>query len=238
MSEKDTRYAAAQSAAGKVSPADEQGLPRPYVHRHGLAEIVSNDGGGNYTITAQVWDDDGAAWEDSDDDGMASASARDVSALASGSYGDKVYFWEQDDAYGGVELLIDLRQSAGIAGGVDKWIRWTDAGDCQIDAGDWRGKAFDVRCLYYGGNVSNANTSVWTDIGYVQVAMVGASSSGLETVYLETTPGGSTVKVQVKATGELNANVTNYSSEFQLRVLIGPVVPSVKNAADLEGPES
>lgn len=84
-----------------------------YVLQQGVAKIVTNDGGGAYTITEQWYRSAvgsvAAAWENATaPEGYVSASARDINGTPTGAQNERVRFWEQRKVGGGLELLIEL----------------------------------------------------------------------------------------------------------------------------------
>ncbi len=88
--------------------------PAPTRKRHvGVAEIISNDGEGAYTITAQRWNPDTPAYQAATSpEGLIAASARDFLGRTDGVAGDLVPFWDEYDTAGTMILFINA-----VAGG-------------------------------------------------------------------------------------------------------------------------
>ena len=78
--------------------------------RTGVAKIISNDGGGTYTITEQVWT--GYAWANGTAPGhYVNVSARDYNSSTAGCVDDIVFFWEQYDEDGTIELIVKVSEN-------------------------------------------------------------------------------------------------------------------------------
>ena len=99
----------------------------------GVAKIVSNDGGGDYTITQQWWDPDAApaAWGDAiSPGGLVACSARDVNRCPGAPAGRIVQFRQERNLSGAVETWIDVAWAdsgfwasitASAADGTNRW---------------------------------------------------------------------------------------------------------------------
>ena len=103
----------AAEAAMEVPSVAERPVPEAEVTRFGVAKIVSNAGGGEYTVTEQWWDPSGAGqWSDATAPlGYVQATARDYRNCDWGQVGTRVMFWEQRATGGALEVLIDLTGS-------------------------------------------------------------------------------------------------------------------------------
>jgi len=167
----------------EVPSVAERPVPEAEVTRFGVAKIVSNAGGGEYTVTEQWWDPSGAGqWSDATAPlGYVQATARDYRNCDWGQVGTRVMFWEQRATGGALEVLIDLTgspeglaQADGIHKVLDKWVDITQGTDkTYIDDADddWRGRAvwYSVR-PYTGvgsevGTPANADDDEWDDDG-------------------------------------------------------------------------
>jgi hypothetical protein len=221
----------------------EQPIPRETVYRSGVAKIVSNDGGGEYTITAQLWG--GSAWEDSLDDSLVEAGAREPNADASLVADTLVFFFEQEQATGGPELLIFSPSSS--QGGIDKWANFTGDGFVTISSADWRGYMLPVSVVAYDGSEASANSGQWIELAndaiLAQVGMSGeAASTSQTTLWREGT--GRSIEVFVDNAGSFGnsgciiLSVYSESYPMQLRVLVGHPILAKKTEADLDGPET
>jgi len=103
------RQEAADAAAEAPSVA-ERPVSEAEVARFGVAKIVSNTGGGDYTITEQWWDPSGAGqWSDATAPlGYVQAPARDYGSCDWGKAGVIVPFWEQRAIGGALELIVNV----------------------------------------------------------------------------------------------------------------------------------
>jgi len=126
------RLQASTDSVARPSYAD-----RSELHAHsaiaGVAEIVSNDGGGDYTITQQWWDSDAdpPAWVDAvGPGGLVDCQARDINRRQDGLVGRLVRFWTGRSISGTVEIRIDLgcmsrgfwaTITASAADGANRW---------------------------------------------------------------------------------------------------------------------
>ena len=103
------REQVATEDAATLAPYSEQPTSSPPALRQGVAKIVSNDDGGQYTVTEQWWDAATSSWQDAVGPvGHVQASARDYRQRDTAQPGAIVPFWEQRARGGGLELLIDI----------------------------------------------------------------------------------------------------------------------------------
>jgi len=104
-----------------MTPVDNSDVLRQLdLPRIGCGRIVSNDGGGVYTITELHWD--GTAAQDAQAPGyLLQAAARDYLGRAAGQIGDVVHWWRQFRQDGTAEIVCDITAaimpSAGMPSG-------------------------------------------------------------------------------------------------------------------------
>jgi len=74
--------------------------------RSGVAQIDSNDGSGDYTITERIWDGDGSVWADDAAPALVAASAREVSGAENIGADKDVCFFQLLDDEGSIKNWI------------------------------------------------------------------------------------------------------------------------------------
>ena len=103
------RERAAAEGTSTPAPYDEQPGTATSALRRGVVKIVSNDDGGQYTVTEQWWNASTLSWQDAIGPvGHVQASARDYQQRDTAQIGAVVPFWEQRARGGQLELLIDV----------------------------------------------------------------------------------------------------------------------------------
>lgn len=105
------RQRTAEAEGAEVSALPDWPTPAEDVLRQGVAQIDTNEGSGEYTVTEQIWDQDAgpAAWVDGVKPlAHVAATARDRDNRAAGNVDEYVPFWEVRRADGQVEILIDV----------------------------------------------------------------------------------------------------------------------------------
>jgi len=147
--ENHRRQQAALNAARR-SGIDDGPAARDVTLSQGVARIVSNDGGGDYTITQQWWDQSASppAWADAAaPGGLVSAEAREINARTGGRPGQKVHFRCEHNKGGGTETWIDLgcgsesfwaKIDGNAADGTNRWkYAWTEVYKSSAGYGGW-----------------------------------------------------------------------------------------------------
>ena len=190
----------------------EPPLPGAGMLRFGVAKVVSNAGGGAYTVTEQWWDPSGSGqWADATAPlGYVQAAARDCRNRDSGAAGDYVRFWEQRATGGGLEVLVDVTGTdgeeqetvtthAGIALAVAAWYDVADegTGTITLSSADWRGRLITYNASWQAEPVSRplANTEDGTSAldgaANTKVTIVTKNINGdVADVYVDGTDGG------------------------------------------------
>ncbi|MCY2930412.1 MAG: hypothetical protein NTV86_13110 [Planctomycetota bacterium] len=144
-------------AAGNAADQSGQAV-RPF--HCGVARIVSNDGGGDYTVTEQ-WHDAGdpPEWIDAAGAGvLVNAPASDFAASTAGRNDQLVFFWRQRRGGGRIETLLDVPAENGPLERVTVAYHWKDDGTpnptedvVTIDTRDWRRFWVQVMAHYTHG---------------------------------------------------------------------------------------
>ncbi len=131
--------------------------------RTGVAKITATGGDGTYTITEVTWT--GSAWDCGTAPGQyVTAAARDLNDSTDGSVDDYVFFWEQYDQDGVIELIIYVPAAAG---GDDEKV----AVDCDATPG-YLGCACDNGVLRTGCGIVYADGGDWVTL-YVDDSYIG-----------------------------------------------------------------
>ncbi len=205
------RQEAGDRAAGG-SAADDRSAPAPAGPRFGVGEIVTNTGGGAYTITEQWWDPSGSGqWSDATAPlGYVQVVARDYLERDTGVTGDFVRFWEQRATGGAMEVIIDVggtdgdeqesvSEHAGLALAEARWYDVKDegTGTITLSSADWRGRLLMYHAAWETEPISRplANTEDGTFVLYgvaaTKVTIVSKSIGGdLADLYVDGTDGG------------------------------------------------
>jgi len=147
--ENHRRQQAAENTARRSSLGDGPAA-RDVTVSAGVARIVTNDGGGDYTITQQWWDQSASppAWADAAaPGGIVSAEAREINGRSGGRPGRKVRFRRERNKGGGIETWIDLacgseafwaRIDGNAADGTNRWkYAWTEVYKSSAGYGGW-----------------------------------------------------------------------------------------------------
>lgn len=182
---------AAEAEAGR-NPGPEFIADHGARLRQGVAVIVSNTGGGGYTVTEELWT--GAAYAAGElPVRYVARAARDYRNRDTGSVSDIVVWWEQRQQDGVLEVLIDVEPDyysgysgygghsgysgysgysaysgySGVTGAgfslyTCKRVKFTQAGSADLDLNDWRGRD----PFFVIDSTSNAapNDVVWSGV--------------------------------------------------------------------------
>lgn len=162
--EADRRYSEAAKAVAVCDPI-HQPLPRPMVHRFGVAKVTGlGEDPGWYTVTAQYWDTeegDGGEYVDAYDDSIHEAKARAANPDLYHAFlvDDLVYFWEQDQVDMDYEIVI------APLGSVEFWAKITG-----MQAGDEHPNMGYTWTMVRASYPDDANDLTWTNTAFTSAS--------------------------------------------------------------------
>lgn len=138
-------------------------------HIFGVAQIKSNDAGGDYKITALYWNAAGSAYvEMVSPSGLVNAVARDYQDRAVGVEGQTVRYWTQEVKGGGYEVLISVSDTVLWGKMTGNWPQGADHNATEVNP-----------CLSDGSN-TDATTAVTVWL-YTPITHDGPASCSLVT---------------------------------------------------------
>jgi len=231
-------------------PSEQRANTRPAPYVKGWYRVVTNEGGGEYTVRRQQWNAETKALEDLTDnfdpEYNRDQTARDIRAAADAGAGDRVPGW-QTTVNGQWLLLLDTSGVTGPAGlSLDVWVNcpktqglphpsWTLC----IDERDWRGVQFPLSIAYFAGTEAEAREGAWYTTLH-KVVMLGDLRSGSYELWFEEFydpgPGHEMYLITGEdGTGLYLKNVNTPYEGFlwrQIRIMIGAQL-SVKTGADM-----